>query len=177
MLLFGSKVAQSHSLFELILEKVPSGEKKTLVSFLLYETFKGNIYKKYLSTYQALCFDQGSAHVRIHILQVPLEALALELLPQFDLLGEVADVDDVFVQQVVVAVTVEEVLVLVQPHLRHPGQVTLHRLLPVLGELVGVLPSEDVSHSGAGDDLDFPPAHPDLFKCSTWVTGWHRCHP
>lgn len=134
------------------------------------------MYNKYLSTYQALCFDQGSAHIWIHILQVPLEALALEPLPQFDLLSEVADVNDVFVQQVVVAVAVEEVLVLVQPHLCHPGQVTLHRLLPVLGELVGVLPSEDVSHSGARDDLDFPSAHPDLVKCNRWVTGLHRGH-
>lgn len=115
-------------------------------------------------THQALRNDQGSLHVRIHIVQVPLEALALELLPQLRLHGEVADVDDALVQQVVVAVAVEELLVLVQPHLGHPGQVTLHRLLPVLGELVGVLSSEDVSHPGAGDDLDFPSAHPDLLR-------------
>lgn len=116
------------------------------------------------TTYQALRLDQGSLHVREHIVQVPLEALALEPLPQLYLHREVADVDGVLVQQVVVAVSVEEIPVLVQPHLGHPGQVTLHRLLPVLGELVRVLPSEDVSHPGAGDDLDFPPAHPDLLR-------------
>ncbi|KAF3843085.1 hypothetical protein F7725_001934 [Dissostichus mawsoni] len=65
---------------------------------------------------------------------------------------------------VVVAVAVEEVLVLIQPDLCHPGQVTLHRLLPVFRELVRILSSEDVSHSRAGDDLDFPSTHPDLFK-------------
>lgn len=116
------------------------------------------------TTYQALRFDQGSLHVGEHVVQIPLEALALELLPELHLHGEVANVDVALVQQVVVAVAVEQVLVLVQPHLGHPGQVPLHRLLPVLGELVGVLPSEDVSHPGAGDDLDLPSAHPDLWR-------------
>lgn len=116
------------------------------------------------SPYQTLSFDQRSVHVWIHVFQVPPEALALEPLPQLDLLGQVSNVIEAFVQQVVVSVAVEQLLVLVQPDLGHPGQVALHRLLSVLGELVRVLSSEDVSHAGAGDDLDLPPAHPDLFR-------------
>ena len=60
------------------------------------------------------------------------------------------------------AVAIEQLLVLVQPHLRHTGLVPLDRLLPVLRELVRVLAPEDVAHPGAGDDLDLAPAHPNL---------------
>lgn len=114
------------------------------------------------STYQALSFDYGSVHIWIHIFQVPLEAFAFEPLPQLYLPGEVADVDDVFIQQVLIPVPVEKVLVLVQPDLRHPGQVTLHCLLPVLREFVRILSSEDVTDSGARDNLDLTSTHPDL---------------
>lgn len=65
------------------------------------------------TTYQTLRLDQGSLHVREHIVQVPLEALTLERLPQLHLHREVADVDAALVQQVVVAVAIEEILVLV----------------------------------------------------------------
>ena len=113
------------------------------------------------ATYQALSFDQRRVQLRADVVQVPLEAVALEPLPQTDLLRQVPYVSPP-VQQVEVALAVEQILVVVQPHLGHPGQVPLHRLLTVLGELVGVLPPEDVTHPGAGDDLDLPSTHPDL---------------
>lgn len=114
------------------------------------------------STYQALSFDDGSVHIWIHILKVPFEAFAFESLPQLYLPGEVANVNDIFIQQVLIPVSVEKVLVLVQPDLRHSGQVTLYCLLPVLREFVRILSSEDVSDSGARDNLDLTSTHPDL---------------
>lgn len=149
-------------------ERTIASCRKRMPSFICQRSFREIFNKKvYSSTYQALSLGQGSIHIWIHIFQVPLEAFAFEPLPQLNLLGEVADVNDLFIQQVVVPVTVEKVLVLIQPDLCHPGQVTLHCLLPVLREFVRILSPEDVSHPGAGDDLNFPSAHPDLFICST----------
>lgn len=115
-----------------------------------------------LCTYQSFCFDERSLHVWIDVLQVPLEALALEPLSELNLLGEIPDIDHRLVQQVVVAVAVEQLFVFVQPHLGYPGQITLHRFLPVLRKLVWVLASENMSHPGAGNYLNFSPTHPDL---------------
>lgn len=113
-------------------------------------------------TYQPLGPDDGGVQLWVDVLQVPPKTLAAELLPECLLLREVTDVNGALVQEVEVAMAVEEVPILVEPDLGYPSQVTLHRLLPVLGELVRVLATEDVADPRTRDDLDLATTHPDL---------------
>lgn len=64
---------------------------------------------------------------------------------------------------------IEQLLVVVQPHLSHARQVPLHRSHPILRERVGVVVPEDVPDSGARDDLNFSSAHPDLRSRDVWA--------
>lgn len=119
-----------------------------------------------LGTYQTAGLNQGSFQIRVDVLQVPPEALALELLSQLDLLGQVADIH-VFQEQVV-SVAVEELLVLVQPDLCHAGQVPLHCSHPVFWEGIRIVIPENVPNSGARNYLDLSSAHPDLRNRGHW---------
>lgn len=111
-------------------------------------------------TYHATSSHNGSLQVREDVVQVPLETFALQLLPQLFLLGQVAHIQPLVYE--VIPVAVEEVLVLIEPDLSHPHQVPLHRLHAVFGEGVRIVVSEDVAHSGTGNNLDFTTTHPDL---------------
>lgn len=111
-------------------------------------------------TYHTTSSHNGSLQIREDVVQVPLETFALELLPQLLLLGQVAHIQPLVYE--VIPVAVEEVLVLIEPDFSHPHQVPLHCLHAVFGEGVRIVISEDVAHSGTGNNLDFTTAHPDL---------------
>lgn len=113
-----------------------------------------------LLTYHATSPHNGSLQVWEDVVQVPLETFALQLLPQLPLLGQVAHIQPLVYE--VIPVAIEEVLVLIEPDLSHPHQVPFHCLHAVFGEGVWVVISEDVAHSGTGNNFDFTTTHPDL---------------
>ena len=88
--------------------------------------------------------------------QIPLEALALEVLTEFLPTADVAELAQVVPDPVVVIV-----LVLVQPDLGEPDAVPDHHV-HVGPPLVRRPLTEDVAHVAAGDDLQGSAAHPGL---------------
>ena len=109
---------------------------------------------------------------------IPLERLALELLPQGQLLGNVArlPVQGLRLPDVVVLVVVvhpgfdDANEVLREKHLAFLGNTVNHgntdrgddRLAGQLAKVVGHVVAVDVAHVGAGDEEDAPAALPDL---------------
>ena len=99
-------------------------------------------------------------HFRIDVVQVPLEAGAVEAFAERDSLANVAKV--VLVQHAV-AVSVVEAFVLVEPDLGEAFVVAAHDVATMLaGHVVRVSVTIDVTHSAARHELQTTTTHPCL---------------
>ena len=98
----------------------------------------------------------GYEELRVDGVQVPLEGLTLEVLPQFLPATDISVVAQLVPDPVVVIF-----LVVVQPNLGQPDGVPLENIDP-RPPLVGRSLPEDVAHMGAGHDLQGAATHPGL---------------
>lgn len=98
----------------------------------------------------------GHEQLRVDVLQVPLERLAAQVVPQLLPLAHVAEVAQVVADPLVVVL-----LVLVEPDLGQADGVPLENV-DSRAPLVGGALAEDVAHVGARHDLQGAPAHPRL---------------
>lgn len=102
----------------------------------------------------------GHGCVRIDVLEIPTERLALELLSQLETFGQIARLD--LAQLGYDLVKVADVLV--GPDVDHATIVLVDDLLRTAGELVGRVLAEHVTHVRARRDEQSATAHPNLLR-------------
>lgn len=98
--------------------------------------------------------------VRIDVLEIPTERLALKILSQLETFGQIARLD--FAQLGYNLVKVANVLV--GPDVDHATIVLVDDLLRAAWELVRGVLAEHVTHVRAGRDEQSATAHPDLLR-------------
>ncbi len=100
-------------------------------------------------------------HLRVNVVQIPLEALAVELFAECDAL---ADVSEIVFRSRILAVCVEEAFVVVEPDFGQSLVVATHDISAMLARhVVRMAVAIDVTHPTARHKLQRAAAHPRLF--------------